>query len=299
MKLDYLILLAPLIGYFLLRFISNSHWSGGDYSYNLLKLPFNAVGNLIGYVAISAGGTTLLPVYEILRNLMKTHIVLIIPIGLVLLLVGYLLYKVVFKTLLPREKRIVLFSIGFFVITLLPFLGLGNITSRYVYLASFGVIVIIVLIIKKFYEYLLPNGRNVALGLISVGLLTFILFQTISVQQSYFEWNDAGGKVSRFFVSMDELYENIWAGNDVKFYFVDTPVKEGNAWVFPVGLKDALWFAFKNDKIEVNQVGSVAEAIEMAGTTRSHFVFQFQPDGSVKHIDRNTFLKHNLLETPQ
>ena len=45
--------------------------------------------------------------------------------------------------IIPAEgKRILLFGSLFFIISLLPFLGLGNITSRYSYFASFGFILI-------------------------------------------------------------------------------------------------------------------------------------------------------------
>ena len=44
--------LVPTIIYLVLRFSANSHWSGGDYSYDLLKLPLNFAGNLFGYFAL-------------------------------------------------------------------------------------------------------------------------------------------------------------------------------------------------------------------------------------------------------
>ena len=34
-------------------------------------------------------------------------------------------------------------------------------------------------------------------------------------------------------------------------HFVDIPIKSGQAWVFPVGLPDALWFAFQNGDLQV------------------------------------------------
>ncbi|HEX8932389.1 MAG TPA: hypothetical protein VF810_04495, partial [Patescibacteria group bacterium] len=53
-KLKYYVwLFAPLVGYSIIRLASKSHWFSGDYSYNLLKLPLNVVGNYLGYLLIS------------------------------------------------------------------------------------------------------------------------------------------------------------------------------------------------------------------------------------------------------
>lgn len=64
----YLLMFVPVGLYLLIRFISNSHWSGGDYSYNLLKFPFNVLGNTIGYIMLTFIGSLSLSLYEALRN---------------------------------------------------------------------------------------------------------------------------------------------------------------------------------------------------------------------------------------
>ena len=51
--------------------------------------------------------------------------------------------KHVFDT---RDRRIVIFGLAFFVIALLPFLGLGNLSPRYGYLASVGVVFLLVFV---------------------------------------------------------------------------------------------------------------------------------------------------------
>ena len=174
----------------------------------------------------------------------------------------------------------------FFVFALLPYLGLGNITSRYSYLASLGLILIFVFLLYKFYESLLKEGKQIALLTVSVIVIVFSLFQIIQVQQAYFDWAGAGEKVRKFFVSIDALYTDAWSKGEVTFHFVDVPQRVGDAWVFPVGLSDAVWFSFQNKDAKVYIHTSLDTALQTAGLSQTERVFVFNEDGSLREIDR-------------
>ena len=283
-RFDFLSLFIPVLIYLGLRFIANSHWQGGDYSYSLTKLPFNVVGNIFGYLSLTLVGQNALPFYEKLRDLARVHIAIslvAIPVILVLL---YFLYKKVFLKFEKEEKGMIVFASLFFLVTLLPFLGLGNITSRYSYLASFGAVVILVLLLKKLYQYLLVNGKEIALGVATVVVIIYSLFQIIQVQQSYFDWSGAGVKVQQFFTSLDSAYGDYWSRQPVEFHFVNVPLKVGQAWVFPVGLSDAIWFAFKNPQAKVFIDNSEQTALNEIGLSPTKMAFIFNDDGTVKEV---------------
>ncbi len=283
-RLDFLTLFIPVLLYLLMRFIANSHWQGGDYSYSLIKLPFNFVGNILGYASLSLVGISSLPFYETLRNVTRENIFIALLAMPVILIVLYVLYKKVFLRSEKEEKGIIVFGILFFLVSLLPFLGLGNIASRYSYLASLGVVIILVFLLKKTYQYLLINGKNIALGVVTVFVFTYSLFQIIQVQQSYFNWSGAGTKVQQFFISIDSSYSDFWSLVPVEFHFVNVPTRVGDAWIFPVGLSDAVWFAFKNPQAKIFINNNAQEALNQAGGAETNRVFIFNDDGSVKEI---------------
>jgi hypothetical protein len=286
MRWDFLVMFIPVIAYLIARFISKSHWSGGDYSYDLLMLPFNFVGNLIGYLMLTIAGPMALSISNSLRSAAKDNLILFaVALPLVIAAV-YLMYKFIYKSFDNSEKRIVIFGLLFFTICLLPFLGLGNIASRYDYLGAVGIIFIITLILKKAYDYLLPNGREIAVATIAVIVGIYSLFHVMQIQQTYFIWEEAGNKVRNFFISFDASYSSNWSKPDAEFYFVNVPIKVGEAWVFPVGLNDAVWFAIKNDKAKINISSDLDTAIEQAGYYKSRTVFEFDNNGNVKEIDR-------------
>ena len=59
-----ILLFIPNVTYLIVRYLAHTHWFNGDYSYNLVKFPLNAVGNIFGYVLISLFGPLSFPVYE-------------------------------------------------------------------------------------------------------------------------------------------------------------------------------------------------------------------------------------------
>jgi len=285
-KFHYLFLFTPVGLYLIARYSAQSHWFSGDYSYNLQKLPFNIVGNLLGYLSLTFFGPISLPLYQTFRNLLKENIIIALPGTLLIIFISLLLYIKIFRDIEKKEKRIIVFGILFFIISLLPFLGLGNITSRYNYLASFGLVIVFVFFIKKLYTYLQSYGKDISLAACTILILVFFLFHIIQVQQIHFDWTGAGEKTRRFFISIDALYSDYWSKEPVELHFVDVPIKYGQAWVFPVGLSDALWFAFENKNLKIYIHPSIKEALGEAGTSALNPIFRFNDDGSLEQVFR-------------
>lgn len=276
----YVIFIVILLFYVAVRNFSGSHWFSGDYSYNILKLPFNVVGNGIGYLLLALFGPASLSFYETFRDFFRENLVIAGMISLIVLAGCFYAYRFFVKRTGKEDKKVILFCVLFFVITLLPFLGLGNITSRYSYLASFGVIVFFVFFMKKLYNYLRSSGKETAFSVVVVIISVFSLLHIIQQQQLHSDWYEAGLKVNKFFTAIDSLYTDNWSKDALKFHFVNVPLRVGEAWVFPVGLKDALWFVYRNPNIAVYQDSSLRSAFNVvtAGSPTEK-VFVFQDDG--------------------
>jgi hypothetical protein len=274
-------LFSPVVLYLVVRFFSNSHWFNGDYSYNIIKLPFNIIGNFAGYLMVSAFGPLSLSFYETLRNVSKEHLLLSVIVMIVLAGIFVLFYRQV-KKMEKEDKRIIIFGIGFMLIALLPFLGLGNITSRYNYLVSFGFVILFAFFAKKLYTYLINSGRDIAISCMTLFIGLFFLLHIIQVQKLHGDWHEAGVKVDKFFVSIEGQYFNFWSNEGVKLNFVNVPIRNGEAWVFPVGLNDAVWFAFRSPKISVYQWSTVGDALSRVKDPIHEKVFLFDDQGAVK-----------------
>lgn len=277
--------IAPVI-YLILRFLANSHWTGGDYNYDLIRLPFNFAGNIFGYIMLGIVGPISAPIYSTLREVSKSNILIMIAAVPIFVLLIFAVYKISKKIFSKDELKIVIFGISFSVISLLPFLGLGNITPRYSYIASFGVLIILVLLLNKAYKYLLNSGREIAVLALTLFIIVFSIFHIIQVQQSYSNWKEAGNRTRNFFIALQRFYSSNWSNGSVEFHFVNVPTKIGDAWIFPVGIEDAVWLAFKNENAKLIFHTKTQEALDQAGLYRSRPVFIFNPDGSVIEADR-------------
>lgn len=279
-----LILFSPLVLYIGLRYIAQSHWFNGDYSYNILKLPFNIIGNTIGYFILSLFGPASLSTYQLIRSFSRGHLIFSMFVSVVIIYLLVMLYRLFVKKMVKEDKNIVLFGFLFFVVSLLPFLGLGNITSRYSYLASIGFILLFVFLLNKVYLYLKTSDKHVALGIIILIISIFSFLHLIQINQLNNNWHEAGAKTQRFLISIDEFYSDQWRQDSMQFYFTNVPIRQKEAWIFPVGLGDSLWFAFHNKNIQIYQSNSVDEALQILKFSPNMRLFEFQNDGSVKLI---------------
>lgn len=280
-KIPYLFFLPDIL-YLIMRYSAGSHWFNGDYSYNLFKLPFNLVGNSMGYFVLALFGPISLPFYGILRSISREHILVsALIVGLAVIGV-VLVYKFYVKNLHKIDKRILIFSICFFMISLIPFLGLGNLAARYSYLASIGVVFLLVFVINKLYLVLKSNGERLAAGSVAFLISVFCLFHIIQIQEIHSDWYEAGKKATVFFISIDGLYSDYWSTEPIELHFVKVPLQVGDAWVFPVGLSDALWFAFQNPRLRVYEWPTLEAVDQVVHGGKNQKVFVFDDTGAIK-----------------
>lgn len=289
----YALFLLPVVLYLLIRLFAQSHWFSGDYNYNLFKLPFNILGNIFGYFMLAVFGPIWLSFYEPLRGLMRQNL---LPVSVALLTIfaasaffirsRFEKLKKVWVVSDLHIRKTVFFGLALFVIFLLPFLGLGNITSRYSYLASCGAVLLFVVVLKAVYSRLMSYGKEIGIVATSMIISVFILFHLMQLQQVHSDWFEAGKKTENFVISMDSLYDDYWSVEHMSYHFVNTPIKHGDAWIFPVGLNDAMWLIFRNSNIEIFQDSSLEVALSSVEGYRNEKIFVFSDDGSVDEIRR-------------
>lgn len=281
----YLVLLSPILPYLFLRFIAGSHWFSGDYSYNLFKFPFNFVGNIAGYLSLAFFGPASLSLYETLRSFLRDNILLAIPVAILAIFIVGLAFKIIIRKMKKEEQKIVVFGFLFFIVALLPFLGLGNITSRYSYLSTVGVVIPLAFFIKKLHSYLFSvNGGHIALATTIAIVVVFFTIHLFQLQKIHTDWKVASEMSKRFIISLEGMYINEWRKEQMQFYFVNVPIRFGEAWVFPVGLSDAVWFVTRNEYIGVHQLSSLSQALDALKDHPSERVFEFDNSGGVSVV---------------
>lgn len=282
--IPYLILI-PI--YFKVRAIAKSMWFSGDYKYNLNNLHYNIFGNLFGYAALAIMGSGVLPYYQAMRIYAREHRFITILAFIVFSILFFLAWKYLLKRYVIGNVRTVFVSISLFIIPLLPFLGLGNISIRYVYLASFGILLFMVFFMQKIYEQMVVRRRVFGIVFLVTIFFLFFLYQLRELYRVNAHWKKAGMISNNLLVSFNETFskKRAYAQNPV-FYFANVPIRYGDAWVFPVGLPDALWFTFQNEYLTVHVEKDLDLALDRAEGSASAKVFEFDKEGNAAEVVR-------------
>jgi hypothetical protein len=65
--------------------------------------------------------------------------------------------------------------------------------------------------------------------------------------------------------------------------YVGVPLRIERAWVFPVGLQDALWLYYRNDTLVVDAVNDAASALHWRTVRPNVYIFTYD-NGIVSEI---------------
>ncbi len=268
--------------YAVMRFVARGLGSGGDYAYSIPHFIPNLVGNFFGYMAYLIFANASLPYYTMLRSILKIYA---LPIaGILIIGFGLLMFRYRLKLLhikFSEQSRTYVYIFLFIFIALLPFLGLGNLSPRYGYFASVGFVIGVMLLIKDASAKFIKDqkAKSIAIGII----VTIIAVWNIwGMQVAMKEWANAGNITLNTLKVFRVYYENIPVGANI--YVANLPIRKANAWVFPVGFDDALWFIYRDDSLHVNKVSPEEAKFTAAQHIHTNFVFQFDSNGNITEV---------------
>ena len=278
---------ALLPAYAVVRQVTHTFNGGGDYIYSMQHLIPNIIGNFFGYTGLFLSGHSFLPVYEALRNHLRSEVVVSVSVAIVALIaLGLVLYyyrKNVCSYLKSELGRVFFFGVIFVLISLAPFLALGNIAERYLYLASFGFVLALVAALQSFLSAFVSAGKKRYLLLGAFVLLVGIFYYQEDMQQSQ-KWTKAGNITQDTLALFRTDYPAF--APTASLYFVNPPQKYDGVWVFPSGLKNGLWFIYGDELPDIYQGKSVSEVrtyIKMSGTT-PNYIFTFDTNGKIHRV---------------
>lgn len=288
--LVYVPFIALLPIYYIIRVATHAFNGGGDYSYSLVNFIPNVIGNFTGYVGLFVSGHSFFPIYDGLRANLRDNVLLfagIVVIALIaVIVVGFLWRKRIIAYATSSLGRIVAFGILFGFIALLPFLPLGNIAERYLYLATFGFSLALIAFLYSIILAFTSYDQKKA-GII-LGVIIFVLgmFSYSEQVQQNAKWHKAGEITKGTLALFRTDFPALTPASHV--YFISAPVKYDGVWVFPVGLKHGLWFIYGDQLPAVYQVGTEQEIIDFITETgfQQNYLFEYDKAGKIKEIKK-------------
>lgn len=144
------------------------------------------------------------------------------------------------------------------------------------YLLNAGLSILFVFIIDKTSRATLPL-------LIFTVIIIAILLK--GLKQEEVEWRYAGNFTKNMLSTLRLEHAGLQKTSNV--YFVSIPVKYGNAWIFPTGLKDSLWFIYQQNNPHIYQIKNLDEAkkLILKNKTKDNYIFEFEKDGILKRVN--------------
>lgn len=279
---------ALIIGvYLLIRSQAGAAGFSGDYNYNLAKVIPNSIGNYFGYVLMFFTGENSLSFYNLLRDSLKSYTLIITVIGFLFMAFcsGFILeHKEKIKV--SKNIRIFIFGFLFTVVSLLPYLPLGNITLRYLYLPSVGFVVILTVILENLLSRAVQKKfENYAYA---VALIIIAAFCFVGLQMAENYWDQASRITYDTLARLRIEYD---IKNQTNVYFYNVPTKIGEAYIFPVGLPDAIYFVNSDKTVHTYIVKDKNEALTLQKNIPSDVLHTY-----IFMFDDKMFL-HKISET--
>ncbi len=281
--LNYLPIFLLIPAYLVVRYIAHTVAVGGDYSYNFSHFIPNFIGNAFGYLMLGLFGESTLPFYNNLRLSLKSEI-LPISLGLIVIFIIITTMIFIFRNRIKLKNNLFIFSILFFVISLLPFLGLGNIAPRYDFLASVGISLFLAFIFINIEKIMTKIGAmkiNVFITLLGA-LLIVIYGELVTLENT--QWQKAGTVVENALIYLRTNIPN--PASNSNFYFVNNPIRFNNAWVLPLGLSDGMWFIYRDETIKTVNVESLAQGKFFAANNKNSYLLEFDKNYNLKKVKK-------------
>jgi hypothetical protein len=235
------------------------------------------------------GGEYFLPMYGQLRADLKVHslpIAIIVGMLLVITIVaGFMRKKQMQAVWKKGNNKLFLYGIIFTVVALLPFIGLGNITERYFYLASAGCLISLLAILDYVFFQETRYKKRAFFTLLIVTSVIFI-WSTLTLRNESGQWQRAGEITKKTLAVFRTEYPTTTITPASHVYFVNVPIRKENAWIFPVGLPDALWFVYRESSPKFYQVKTIQQAKDLTKTDSAvpSFIFNFDKNGDLEEV---------------
>lgn len=175
---------------------------------------------------------------ELLYSIKNSQLFIITAIILILAIVPILIK--LYRVLTKKDKRIIIFSIGWFILFITPVLP--TFMRWYVYVASVGLIWIFALFASRLID---SFSKKIPLYTIVVLVILLLIYNNITVSLN---WLAAGKKMDRLALNIFENKENI---NSDTLVIWNSPDKYLRVPVMKLGGQQFFNYVLRNESIEV------------------------------------------------
>ncbi len=267
-RVEQLIPLLLLGGYWYLRTMSGAVGATGDYGFKTSTFIVNSIANVLAYLTSIFVGPQAIDWWTHQREALRGSMALVAGVSTVM---GIVFVAVVYKTksVLLKNHEVLLWIL-ITLMSFVPVMGLGAATDRYALFPSACLAIVFAIVLRTFWA----QGKRI-LTIVLLGILGGTMITNVGeVTRLGNDWKFAGNITEQTLLRVKTEFKTV----DVpkKFLFVNTPIRYGRAWVFPTGLTDAFWHVYRLSPFPVTiyQFPTLKEAFAFAQVYREVFIFE-------------------------
>ncbi len=263
------LLAIPL--YWWVRTASGAVPPSGDYGYRLSALPFNILGNSVGYIVSAFLGPRIMEVMSGVRTYLRENQMIAAGGGaLTIAAFSFVAWKV--RREIGTYKNALIWLIAGFV-ALAAYVGLGGMSERYTFAASGFFVISAGAYVSTLWE---KGTRTIWKIIVAFSFVALIVWNIAEVTRVSRDWKKAGETSQRSLVTLSKMFFPL--KEQKSFVFINMPIRYGRAWIFPTGLADPLWHVFRLSdwRYTVTNVSTPQEAYALPitqGYTPEVFIF--------------------------
>jgi len=266
-KLWYLILVM-IPGYLVIRYFSGALGFFGDYNIKTSTFIVNSIANSIGYTAAIIFGPGIMDIIAAFREISRPYL-LEYTLSAVVIIVVVAINVWIKKSIIYKHMDIFILVI-LYLLSFSSYLGLGGIAERYAYIPSMFLIIIAVKMIDNHFK----NLSWIYKILLFITLFLFFKHQLSEINHIASHWQKAGEIVEN---TMLMIKKQTFPPKEYKsFFFINTPIRYGRAWIFPTGLNDAIWHMYRLSPFQAQNSTSLEEAFATSVPLGDREVFIFE-----------------------
>jgi hypothetical protein len=230
-------------------------------------------------------GTRVIEFWAVLREYLRVHRMIAFGSGvLVVGVMAAIIWKV--RARAVRYRMALLWGVSG-LIALVAYVGLGDLSERYVFIASGFFIIALGVAASVWWA----GSRSHVLKMIGfIAIIGLIIWNVFEVGRLSNDWKKASAVSQQTLLSLSNQFFPLH--QYTSFIFVNTPIRYGRAWIFPTGLEDPLWHVFRFNAFAytTTNVSSVAAGFAIparGGYAPVVFTFDnFVLKRVIQHIER-------------
>lgn len=243
----------------------------------------NSLASLNEYLGMLAAGPRFWQFYHALQKCPNQHLLVILLIAAPILLL-YLSRKRLGQA---KARQVIIFSLGWLAVTLLPPVALEQRSAIFLYLPFLGFIILLSFLFHEIFRHFFVGAGKIKKTFTSAVFIAIItslsFFYYLELKRGERKWYQSGRIANRVMRALPAAYKRFPPGSIL--YFVNLPLEGQQKESFSRGIKDGLWLIYQEERLKIVEGETLKTVLDFQAKNKNVFVFTYE-DGQLNEVKK-------------